>query len=448
MSYPNANNYIRAGVGDDIGDLWNWIIIGAPYGAVAIGNIGPVTYEPGTSTVTVYTNVVVAPGDDALIAARVAAWVAPAAPPATVGFEDNILAGTIADNDVLQYDLATDTWTNQTLSGAGIAPSVHTHVIADVTDLAQATETTLGLVERATQAEVNTGTDTIRHITPATLNSATTVSHPGHTHVAANITDFSTAVPAAVPSATDTVEGKVERATQLEVNGQTDNQRYVTPLTLSQYIGGFPGLQAPNIQQSTILAEISTAVIQTPGPLVSAMNFQTSTIANGDYVWLCSWLGRTNNNGGHVYAEFRVDGGSILWSQDEASGGTTAQAAIPCTGFGFLTFSDIALVAVDDVGNTITVAGDLSVLLGTGKTFDIENSNFDGSYTSTGAVFGGVNTVVSVASIPGGSVLPADITATSHTLTIDFARSDTVPGGGGAPIAAIRNRHVMLWRVA
>jgi hypothetical protein len=448
MSFPNANTYILAGVGDDIGDLADWIITGAPYGAVAAINIGPITYTPGTNTVTVYTDVVVSGPDDALIAARIGLWVAPAAPPATVGFSDQILAGTIADNDILQYDLATDTWQNQTLTGAGVAPSGHTHVAADITDFATAVPAAVpsatigveGKAELATQAEVDAGTDAVRIVTADTLNSATTVSHPGHTHVIANITDLG--------QATDTVLGLVERATQLEVNDGTDTIRHITPATLSQYIGGFPGLQAPNIQQSEISAEISTGNTQTPGPLVNAMNFQTATVASGNYVWLCSWLGRTNNNGGHVYCQFTIDSGSILWQQDESSGGTTVQAALPCVGFGFITFSDIALVAVDDVGNTITVAGDLSVEFASGVTFEIGNSNFDGNYTSTGAVFGGVNTVISVAAIAGGSVLPADVTGKSHSLDILFARSDTAPGGGGSPICAVRNRHVMLWRVA
>lgn len=43
---------------------------------------------------------------------------------------------------------------------------------------------------QATQVEVDAGIVTDKFVTPFTLNSATTVSHPGHTHVVADITDY------------------------------------------------------------------------------------------------------------------------------------------------------------------------------------------------------------------------------------------------------------------
>lgn len=42
----------------------------------------------------------------------------------------------------------------------------------------------------ATQATVNTGIDNEAFVTALTLANATTVSHPGHTHVVADITDY------------------------------------------------------------------------------------------------------------------------------------------------------------------------------------------------------------------------------------------------------------------
>jgi hypothetical protein len=42
----------------------------------------------------------------------------------------------------------------------------------------------------ATQADVNAGVVTDEFVSPATLASATTVSHPGHTHTVSNVTDY------------------------------------------------------------------------------------------------------------------------------------------------------------------------------------------------------------------------------------------------------------------
>lgn len=58
-----------------------------------------------------------------------------------------------------------------------------------------------------------------------------------HTHTATAITDFSTAVPAAVPAASPTVQGKIELATNAEVATGTDTSRAVTPSSLRATLG-------------------------------------------------------------------------------------------------------------------------------------------------------------------------------------------------------------------
>lgn len=84
----------------------------------------------------------------------------------------------------------------------------------NVDPVAAASETAPGIVELATQAEVNAGTDTIRAVTPATLVSY--VSNQSQ----------------ATPQATETTAGKAEIATQAETNAGTDDSRIVTPLKL------------------------------------------------------------------------------------------------------------------------------------------------------------------------------------------------------------------------
>lgn len=79
-----------------------------------------------------------------------------------------------------------------------------------------ATYTTLGVVELATQAEVDAGLDPDRVVTPATLRGST---------------------------ATTARPGVVELATQPEVNAGIDTQRAVTPATLAERIKPTPALR-------------------------------------------------------------------------------------------------------------------------------------------------------------------------------------------------------------
>lgn len=107
----------------------------------------------------------------------------------------------------------------------------------------EATETDRGTVELATQTEVNTGTDTTRVVTPATLNGRT---------------------------ATETLTGLVELATQTEVITGTDTSRAVTPATLkgqkSIFVNNSNG--NPNISDTffDIAANITQSTWESVGP--------------------------------------------------------------------------------------------------------------------------------------------------------------------------------------
>lgn len=78
-----------------------------------------------------------------------------------------------------------------------------------------ATETTKGVAEIATQAEVDAGTDDQRFITPVKLAARLAAAF------------------GAIVSATEAVEGVAEIATQAEVDAGTDDDRFVTPLKLA-----------------------------------------------------------------------------------------------------------------------------------------------------------------------------------------------------------------------
>lgn len=84
----------------------------------------------------------------------------------------------------------------------------------------QATTSTLGLVTLATSTEVNTGTDTVKAITPATLSART---------------------------ATETRTGLSEIATQAETDTGTNDTNYVTPLKLKTLLDARVGGYAANV---------------------------------------------------------------------------------------------------------------------------------------------------------------------------------------------------------
>ena len=84
----------------------------------------------------------------------------------------------------------------------------------------QASTTVLGLVTLATDAEVQTGTDSSKVVTPSSLSART---------------------------ATETRTGIAEIATQAEVSAGTDDSRFITPLKLVTHLSGYVGGYATNV---------------------------------------------------------------------------------------------------------------------------------------------------------------------------------------------------------
>ena len=119
--------------------------------------------------------------------------------------------------------------------------------------VAAASETVAGSVELATLTEVNTGTDTTRVITPYTLANHAYPSSPAASETVAGILELATQVevdagtdtsraitPATLsnysfPAASETVSGILELATQVEADAGSDALRAITPATLSNY---------------------------------------------------------------------------------------------------------------------------------------------------------------------------------------------------------------------
>jgi hypothetical protein len=138
----------------------------------------------------------------------------------------------------------------------------------------QATTTVLGLVYLATNAETQTGTDTVKAVTPSALSSRT---------------------------ATETRTGIAEIATDAELTAGTDDARIVTPLKLKTYLDNRTGGYAANIggsgtsyalshglntidvivmvKDNTTLEEVITDVVITDAATVT-VSFATAPSAN------------------------------------------------------------------------------------------------------------------------------------------------------------------------
>ena len=116
----------------------------------------------------------------------------------------------------------TDDIQNATAAEKGLATAAQITKLDGIASGADATPdastTTKGKIEIATQGEVDTGTDTVRAVTPDTLANYSGLGGGGGW----------TAV-----DASETVKGIAELATQAETNTGTDDVRIVTPLKLA-----------------------------------------------------------------------------------------------------------------------------------------------------------------------------------------------------------------------
>jgi len=133
---------------------------------------------------------------------------------------------------------------------------------------ALASETTAGFIELATQAEVTTGTDTARAVTPATLAAKITATTPGTT--------------------SETAAGLIELATQAEVNTGSDSTRAVTPVTLATRLTSVLPSSATESTAGTVelatQAEVNagtdTTRVPTPATLQAKL-YSTQTLTDG-----------------------------------------------------------------------------------------------------------------------------------------------------------------------
>lgn len=109
--------------------------------------------------------------------------------------------------------------------------------LSKLIEIVAASETVQGLVEKATQAEVDTGTDTARYITPATLqNKVATEGNLGITSIAtqAETNTGTTNTKVVTPLK---LQGKA--ATQVEADNEVIANKFITPNTLHNAVLGY-----------------------------------------------------------------------------------------------------------------------------------------------------------------------------------------------------------------
>jgi hypothetical protein len=121
----------------------------------------------------------------------------------------NVIAHTPAPGQALIWSDDDFAWIN-----GSPAPAGHSHPWGEVTGVPTASTTAQGIIELATAAEVQAGTDAVRAVTPDTLKACT---------------------------ATAARLGVIELATQAEVNAGTDATRAVVPSTLKGLLDGTIG---------------------------------------------------------------------------------------------------------------------------------------------------------------------------------------------------------------
>jgi len=227
-----------------------------------------------------------------------------------------------------------------------------------------ATETATGVVERATQTEVNTGTDTTRYVSPATLSGRT---------------------------ATTTRTGIAELATQAEVDAGTDTDRIVTPATLAAYPKSLPHDGRLTLTSGTpvLTGDVTGATTIYLAPYLGnrtavytgsawlPMAFSEISVAVPSTVYRLFDIFEYNNAGTLALE-------TVNWNQSTAAITAASNATpivITSNGHGLSNNDRVAVAGV--LGNT-AANGIWSVQNVAANTFELEGSTGSGAYTSGG----------------------------------------------------------------
>jgi hypothetical protein len=337
----------------------------------------------------------------------------------TVGTIPVLQTGGFVDDARLSTNIArTANVISNTLASANIIVGNGSNVAAAVTPSADVTmnnagaftvisssETQAGKIEIATQGEVNTGTDTVRAVTPSTLTNATIItSKLANTLNSTNIfvgngsnvavgvalsqdVTIDNTGAATVISSSETQAGKIEIATQAETNTGSDDARAITPLKLANYTGltntaitgkllsGYSAASGTVSATDSILqgmqkigASLATTsaqmIVGNSGGVATPTNITGAiTVSNTGVTTLSSGIDAAKIADGSVSnAEFQYLDGvtSAIQTQLNAKTSSTLTSAHILVGNGTNIASDVAMsgaVTIDNTGATTLASG-------------------------------------------------------------------------------------------
>lgn len=188
-----------------------------------------------------------------------------------------------------------------------------------------ATDAAKGIVELATIAETQTGTDAERAVTPAGLSARTaTEDRIGLIELAtlAEVLAGAAGTPAVTPAtlsartATDTRTGLVELATLAEARAGTDTTRAVTPAGLKDAVGpgtwaDFTASRVTNTSYQNTTGRTIEVAIRTDGGNTGDKTFEVSTDGSNWIIigWSTFGSGSDNTRGMSSSGPFRIPHG-------------------------------------------------------------------------------------------------------------------------------------------
>lgn len=188
------------------------------------------TKVPSQQSVKAYADSIVGASDSMRFLGVIDASADPNYPAAVVGDTYKIsVAGKIGGASGIVVEVG-DTIIATADNAGGTQAGVGASWTVLQTNTVAATTTVAGTVELATDAETNTGTDTVRAITPSNLEAWT-----GSAQVTTVGTLDSGNATAIVDAASTTAAGKSELATAAEAEARTDAVRAVPPLALANF---------------------------------------------------------------------------------------------------------------------------------------------------------------------------------------------------------------------
>jgi len=202
-------------------------------------------------------------------------------------------AGTVAIAGGAYHDGFSDFASNEHFTQAAIT-TVGTVTTGDVDAVVStANLTTPGIIEIATGAETNTGTDATRAVSPDGLDDWT-----GSAQVDTVGTLASGDVTTQVSASSETLAGRIELATQTEADTGTDDARAVTPLKLDSRLQQFRGVNAQTGTSYTALAGDAGKIVTMDNASANTFSINDSVFANGDVITVCQkGAGATTING-------------------------------------------------------------------------------------------------------------------------------------------------------